>query len=43
LAAGFLVTAALPLGKEIPLAAGQDVATFSENLETKQNQAKVFG
>ena len=43
LAAGFLANGPLPLGKEKPLAVGQDATTLSENLETKQNQAKVFG
>jgi len=43
LATGFLSTYALPFGKERPLACGQDSTTLSENLETKQNQAKVFG
>ena len=41
LAAGFF--ASVPLGRERPLAGGQDATTLSENLETKQNQEKVFG
>jgi hypothetical protein len=41
--ASFLVADALPLGKQRPLAGSQDATTLSENLVTKQNQAKVFG